>query len=299
MGYQVGVTPLQMVAAVSSVANGGEYVEPRVIRAVYRDNRRYAVQPKIVRRTISADTAATHDRRSWKASSSAAPRRRAQIPGYTIAGKTGTAAKLVNGHYSHVRLQRVVCRLPAVARSGRRDHRRHRFAARPNGTHRRRGVGADLQADRRGDAALSRHRPDDQPAAAGARRAAATTGAIARRRTAIARPRPVVSLVADGPPGTVPDLRGLSARDAVRTLVKLGMNARVSGDGFVVSQAPAAGAPLDGDAVCRLVLERWPLAARGDCEPSMTWAELHGALRGRGLIRADDALRARGRRSAS
>ena len=43
MGYQVGVTPLQMVAAVSSVANGGEYVEPRVVRAVYRDGRRYAV----------------------------------------------------------------------------------------------------------------------------------------------------------------------------------------------------------------------------------------------------------------
>src|SRR6185295_20125831 len=34
------------------------------------------------------------------------------------------------------------------------------------------------------------------------------------------------------------------------------------------------------------------LAARGDCEPPMTWAELHGALRGRGLIQADDALRA-------
>ena len=41
MGYQVGVTPLQMVAAVSAVANGGEYVEPRVVRAVYRDDRRY------------------------------------------------------------------------------------------------------------------------------------------------------------------------------------------------------------------------------------------------------------------
>jgi cell division protein FtsI/penicillin-binding protein 2 len=59
MGYQVGVTPLQMVTAISSVANGGEFVEPRVIRAVYRDSRRYVVTPKILRRTISADTAAT------------------------------------------------------------------------------------------------------------------------------------------------------------------------------------------------------------------------------------------------
>jgi len=64
--------------------------------------------------------------------------------------------------------------------------------------------------------------------------------------------------VADGPPGTVPDLRGMSARDAVRKLVKLGMNARATGDGVVVSQTPAAGSPIDGDTLCRLVLERWP-----------------------------------------
>ena len=101
MGYQVGVTPLQMVTAVSSVANGGELVEPRVIRAVYRDNRRYAVQPKIVRRTISADTAATLTTiMEGVVGDEHGTATRAQIPGYTIAGKTGTAAKLVNGHYS-------------------------------------------------------------------------------------------------------------------------------------------------------------------------------------------------------
>ena len=47
MGYQIGVTPLQMVAAIGSVANGGEFVEPRVVRALYRDDRRIAVTPKI------------------------------------------------------------------------------------------------------------------------------------------------------------------------------------------------------------------------------------------------------------
>ncbi len=47
MGYQVGVTPLQMVAAASAIANGGELIEPRIVRAVYRDNRRYAVTPKV------------------------------------------------------------------------------------------------------------------------------------------------------------------------------------------------------------------------------------------------------------
>src|SRR4029077_1928555 len=59
MGYQVGVTPLQMAAAVSSVANGGEYVETRRVRVAYHDTRRYEVKPKVLRRTISRDTAAT------------------------------------------------------------------------------------------------------------------------------------------------------------------------------------------------------------------------------------------------
>jgi beta-lactam-binding protein with PASTA domain len=51
----------------------------------------------------------------------------------------------------------------------------------------------------------------------------------------------------------------MSAREAVRKLVKLGMSARASGDGFVVSQNPEAGTPIDAESVCRLVLQRWPL----------------------------------------
>jgi hypothetical protein len=48
----------------------------------------------------------------------------------------------------------------------------------------------------------------------------------------------------------------LGARQAVRALLKAGLNARVSGDGIVVSQFPAPGEPLEDGAVCRLVLER-------------------------------------------
>src|SRR5262249_44996767 len=68
--------------------------------------------------------------------------------------------------------------------------------------------------------------------------------------------RPIVSVVADAPPGAMPDVRGMSARDAIRTLVKIGLTARVSGDGIVVSQEPAPGAPLDGEGACRLLLQR-------------------------------------------
>jgi cell division protein FtsI (penicillin-binding protein 3) len=70
--------------------------------------------------------------------------------------------------------------------------------------------------------------------------------------------QPIVSLVADGPAGTMPDLTGLSARDAVRRLMKLKMTARLSGNGFVVSQDPAPGSPIEDGGACRLTLERWP-----------------------------------------
>ena len=265
MGYQVGVTPLQMVSAISSVANGGEMMEPRVIRAVYRDNRRYAVQPKIVRRTISPETAATltgimegvvgDDHGTAKA---------ARLPGYTIAGKTGTAAKLVNGHYSTTDYNAsfvgfIPSRNPAVAIIVVTDAphvypNTGGYVSAPvfkriaEATLRYLGVGPSVDPDP--PVVVARH-DEASPVA--------TSGADVSE--------PTVSLVADGPAGTVPDLRGMSAREAVRRLVKAGMNAHVSGDGVVVSQIPPAGMPIEPDTTCRLVLERAPRRSSTSSQP--------------------------------
>ena len=246
-----------MVTAISSVANGGEMIEPRVIRAVYRDNRRFAVQPKVVRRVISADTAATLTGiMEGVVGDPHGTATRAQIPGYTIAGKTGTAAKLVNGHYSTTDYNAsfvgfIPSRNPAIAIIVVTDAPHVYpntggwvsapvFKRIAEATLRYMGVGPSINPP--SPVLVARH--DDASEHTPASSAAASDA--------------VVSFVADGPSGTVPDLRGMSAREAVRKLVKLGMNPRVVGDGFVVSQEPQAGAPIDGDAVCRLVLQRWP-----------------------------------------
>ncbi|MCU1382094.1 MAG: ftsI [Acidobacteria bacterium] len=257
MGYQVAITPLQMVAAVSSVANGGQYIEPRVLRAVYRNGVRYQVTPKVVRRTVSPDTAAALTT-IMEEVVTAGTAKRAAIAGYTVAGKTGTAQKLIGGQYSHsdhfasfvgfVPSTNPVFAIVVVIDAAKGPNGDHggtvaapifRNIAEPA----LRYLGVPLTVNPPAPVLVARH---DQ-----------TDGSQTPTNTAGAN-EPVVSLVADGPPGTVPDVRGMSARDAVRTLVKLGMNARVSGDGFVVSQTPEPGAPIDGDALCRLVLERWP-----------------------------------------
>jgi cell division protein FtsI (penicillin-binding protein 3) len=263
MGYQVGVTPLQMVTAVSSVANNGELVEPRVIRAVYRDNRRYAVEPKVVRRTVSAGTAATMTGiMEGVVGDAHGTAKAARIPGYTIAGKTGTAAKLVNGRYSTSDYNAsfvgfIPSRNPAVAIIVVTDSPR----TYPN-------TGGYVSAPvfkRIAEATLQYlgipRSVDPEPPILVAR----NNGDLpaGSPMTAV----PMVSLVADGPPGTVPDLRGLSAREAAQKLAKLGLTARLSGDGFVVSQDPPPGTPLESATLCRLTLDRSPARLVASTQP--------------------------------
>jgi cell division protein FtsI (penicillin-binding protein 3) len=263
MGYQVGVTPLQMVTAVSSVANGGELVEPRVIRAVYRDNRRYAVPPKVIRRTISADTAATLTGiMEGVVGDDHGTAKKARIEGYTIAGKTGTAAKLVNGRYSTSEYNAsfvgfIPSRNPVVAIIVVTDSPR----TYPN-------TGGYVSAPvfkRIAEATLQYlgvpRSVDPEPPILVARNDSGAPTAVPMTAA------PTVSLVADGPPGTVPDLRGLSAREATHKLAKLGLTARITGDGFVVSQDPLPGVPLESVNVCRLTLDRSPARLLASTQP--------------------------------
>jgi hypothetical protein len=61
--------------------------------------------------------------------------------------------------------------------------------------------------------------------------------------------------------GFMPDLRGLSARDATRALTRIGMSALLNGSGFVLEQSPAAGSVLIPGAACTLKLGRQPTNA--------------------------------------
>src|SRR5690606_17366754 len=96
MGYQVAVTPLQMAAAVSVIANGGLLMEPRVVRAVVRDGVRERVEPKDVRRVIDTRTAAIVAG-MMEGVVSRGTAKAASVEGYPAGGKTGTAHKVAAG----------------------------------------------------------------------------------------------------------------------------------------------------------------------------------------------------------
>jgi cell division protein FtsI (penicillin-binding protein 3) len=88
IGQGIAVTPLQMVAAYGAVANGGMWMQPHLVERIEGQGE---VQPKR-RRIVSRETA-KELRRMLRGVVEAGSGTLAQVPGYTIAGKTGTAAK--------------------------------------------------------------------------------------------------------------------------------------------------------------------------------------------------------------
>jgi len=241
IGYQVGVTPLQMAAAVSAVANGGELIEPRVVGAVIRDGERQPVPRHVRHRVIGADTAATLTAIMEQVVERGTARE-AQVPGYRVAGKTGTTQKLVGrsyqGHdnynvsfvgFAPARAPELV--IAVVVDTPRNDSRYGGTVAAPifreiaRAALRHRGVPPSVDRAE----PLRRGRWDDDLGHP-------LPGAIAASLVA-----PVAA--ADGHP--LPDLSGLSARDALRGLARFGLVPRLRGTGVVVEQAPRPGTHVD------------------------------------------------------
>jgi cell division protein FtsI/penicillin-binding protein 2 len=96
-GQGVAVTPIQMMSAVSAVANHGRMVIPHVLYAMVRDGRQYEVPEQFGTTPISEQTANTLT--EMLAISLEQESSNALVPGYRIAGKTGTAQIPVDGYY--------------------------------------------------------------------------------------------------------------------------------------------------------------------------------------------------------
>lgn len=103
MGQEIGVTPLQMVTAVSAIANGGVLMKPHVVSEIRNAKGQLVAQtmPQARRRVVSADTARTLTTLLEGVVTNGTGGK-AAIPGYRVAGKTGTAQKvdLRTGAYS-------------------------------------------------------------------------------------------------------------------------------------------------------------------------------------------------------
>jgi cell division protein FtsI/penicillin-binding protein 2 len=96
-GQGMAVTPLQMIAAVAAVANDGLMVKPHVVEKIVDGQHVTTIQPVAVRRVISPQAA---EQLTWMLVEAVQKETDlATVPGYKIAGKTGTAQVPIPGGY--------------------------------------------------------------------------------------------------------------------------------------------------------------------------------------------------------
>ena len=97
-GQGIAVTPIQMAAAVAAIANDGVLMQPHIIAERYfPDGQAVATQPHPLNQPITAETARILSEMMARAVENKIEA--AQVPGYRIAGKTGTAQIPTTGGY--------------------------------------------------------------------------------------------------------------------------------------------------------------------------------------------------------
>jgi cell division protein FtsI/penicillin-binding protein 2 len=96
MGHEIAVTPLQMTVAMAAIANGGKLVTPRIVKSITTADGKIisSLSPTVLRQVISPQTARQIGNALRGVVSDRGTAAAAAVPGFVIAGKTGTAQKV-------------------------------------------------------------------------------------------------------------------------------------------------------------------------------------------------------------
>ena len=246
-GQGLGVTPMQMVSAVNALATGGELLRPYLVSRITSPSGELILQnrPGIVRRVVSEGTARKVTRMMETVTQPGGSGTKAAVKGFQVAGKTGTAQKfdLKKGTYSS---EAFIASFVGFAPSRNPVITAIVIVDEPKEAIYGGVVAAPIWADIVSKTlkymnvpAMEQELIPDEGQKNGERWV---------RGTVSAEPRDLT---------VMPDLKGLTLREALTRLGFSGARVNVSGSGIVVTQDPGAGKSID-DAV---FLELLPRAA--------------------------------------
>src|SRR5712671_951921 len=271
MGQEVGVTPIQLISAVSAIANGGMLYKPHVIAELRRGNKvlpsNGALTPSEPKKVIRPETAATL-RKLMEGVVLDGTGKLAHLDGWTAAGKTGSAQKIdpATGRYSRTQLIASFTGFapisnPAVAILVSLDS--------PVGQHEGGQVAAPVFKRIAEQVLPYLDVPRDVPVAPRLMQAAYKNRDVADSATlqdftptdfsglpdqppaGISAPNPkehmdetpsVTVAVDEGGEIEVPDFSGKTMREVTETCIRLGLEPVLVGTSLATNQAPAAGA---------------------------------------------------------
>jgi cell division protein FtsI (penicillin-binding protein 3) len=273
-GQGVSVTPLQLAAATGAIANGGALMEPYLVEKI-TDNEGQVVearQPKMVRQVVKPEVAARVARMMETVTADdGGTGGKARVPGFRVAGKTGTAQKVdpvTRGYSPDKRIASFVGFVPVEAPrlvvlvmiDEPRGQVYGGVVAAPVfaristqalqylkvGPTEELSPGETLptvdeilaQAKKEQEALAKKDAAAKQDAAIAAKDEPAE--AAGSEEPALAEAG--VPAVPSGP--KMPDFKGMSYRDVLEVMQSNGINVHLRGHGRVIEQSPAAGAPV-------------------------------------------------------
>ena len=245
IGYEVGVTALQLASAYAAIANGGFLIKPRLVKQILssKGDVIYAEEPKIIRKIGNPEIMEIVkdmlvDVVEYGTGS------KAKLNGWSIAGKTGTAHKFIDGAYSNKYISNFAGFFPAekpqvvgvvILDEPKYGYHWGGYGAAPVF---RRVAQRIINVD---DAIKhQKPKPKDLP------KILIVDGVVDNHLVPL-------STYQDGY-AVVPDVRGMSIRKAKKMLIKSNLRAKFKGSGHVVWQSPTPGTKKLPGTICTIGL---------------------------------------------
>jgi cell division protein FtsI (penicillin-binding protein 3) len=259
-GQGITTTPLQMAMALSALANDGILMQPLLVKSIVAHNGQVVKQfnPTPVRQVISPEAAKTMLAMMKTVTEAGGTGTEAVPPGYTVAGKTGTAQKVVGRSFSKSKYNSLFIGVtpaenPVLAIIVVVDEPKgaiyggvvaapifREIAAQ---SLRYLGYYPQIHQPAPTDTTLVKAPKTPKKDASAPAPAAPAPPAIVEANLVRLPPDP-------GPLKQMPDLKGMPIRKVIHILNRAGIRCQVEGRGLAVEQRPNPGAPLPANNIC-------------------------------------------------
>ena len=248
-GYEISVTPIQMVSAYCAIVNGGILYQPQLLKKEVSSDGTvlYESKPKEVRRVISPGTSEKIKKMLTSVVENGTGKK-AKSELISVGGKTGTSQKLINGKYSKSEYNSsfigffpadnpsVVCLVlvhsPKIGKYG-------SYVAAP--------IFKNI-AER----VVSTNLKDYQSPEENIEREQNVKVMFTKNESTTYTEQQKTRVIKITNKNIMPDLQGASLRDAINTLTQLGVKYKVTGSGIITSQSIVAGDKINKGMICYL-----------------------------------------------
>ena len=250
MGHEIGVTALQLALAYSAIANGGYLIKPYIVDEIISEKEKLykKTNPKIIRK-IATEEIMSNMKNMLRKVVTQGTGEYADIAGWEIAGKTGTAQKYIDGKYSN---EKFISNFVGFFPASNPQILMAIILDEPKMPMHWGGTGAAVAFKKVARRIINM---DDTIKPPIKHNKLMAKGNLKNIKKNIKLKKPVSLSLNRLKNKTMPDLSGQSLKNAMRIISGIGLKIKVNGSGKVISQIPKPGKTINNKDICTVYLK--------------------------------------------